>query len=203
MTYSACLQDWITVSGNGNVVTQSECDWLEIQDFQDIFYYVQLNGITNASNTLLDLQTSPTEDEAFFTAPGTSGNAYLSRFTCNSSTTLGTQATVVVPWATTTNQPPARYLRWRLTFPAGATTITFSIWLSLNLAGWGSARSPDAVVARPAALPPLPLGGLTGGATLPTAWLAPGLTLAGRDAIAATGVQMLGTEPGKPGIKLR
>jgi hypothetical protein len=48
--------------------------------------------------------------------------------------TRGVQAPVVIRWANATNQLPARYVRWRLTFPSGFTYITFRVVLGLNQA---------------------------------------------------------------------
>jgi hypothetical protein len=126
------------VNGNGNSVTQAESDWLDIQGFQDIAFYVEIGNNTVAS-TNLDIQTSPTKDEVFFGA-SISGNAYLQRFTLGAGTT-GVQGVAVVRWSTATNQIPARYVRWRLTSMPSSSAISFRIWLSLNQAGWSAGGS--------------------------------------------------------------
>jgi hypothetical protein len=144
MTYSVAFQEWITVSGNNNVVTQSEEGWAEIDDFHGMDIWLEFAGATNASVTFVDIQSSPTKDEAFFSA-SQSGNAYLMRWSFNSATAVGPYG-AVVNWATVANQVPGAYLRWKLTFPTGATTITFRIWLCLRFAGWGGTYPAAAAV---------------------------------------------------------
>jgi hypothetical protein len=135
MTCARNLQDWISVSGNANVVTQGEVDWLDISGFQDVILNMELAVVSSSSNTYLDIQSSPTKDEAFFGA--SLGAAYLYRYSLSGSSPRGVQTPVVIRWATATNQLPARYLRWRLTFPSGLTYITFRVVLGLNRAAWG------------------------------------------------------------------
>jgi hypothetical protein len=139
MAHSACLQDWITITGNtSTTVIQAEADWLQIPSFQDIIFYTEVSSVTNANTTTLSVQTSPTKDDVFFNAGvGGAGNAYVASYSLSSATSAGVQSLQVVRWATTTTQAPSKFLRWKLAFPvAGPTTITFRIWLSLNQAGW-------------------------------------------------------------------
>jgi hypothetical protein len=128
------LQDWVTVSGptSGNV-TQPEAEWVDISDFQDIAFFVEIGG--NSASANLNIQTSPTKDEVFFGAKlASAGNAYLVQFPMGST---GVQLIQVVRWSNTSNnnQLPARYVRWQIAFSA-AVSVSFRVWLALNQAGW-------------------------------------------------------------------
>lgn len=137
MAHAICLQDWITVSGNNSgTLVQPESDYLRLPNFQDVVVYAEVSSITNAGTTTLDIQSSPTCDEAFFAA-SLSSNPYLLRFSLTSASS-GVQTLKVSRWASATDQLLAEYVRWKLSFPGtgGPTNITFRIWLSLNQSGW-------------------------------------------------------------------
>ena len=142
MAYAVCLQDWITVNGNTNTVTQPECDWLDIQGFQDIALYLELGNVT-VNATDLRVQASPTKDESFFGA-SLAGLPYLYQWALAAGT-QGVQAVQVLRWATAANQLPARYVRWQLSAMPATSSVSFRIWLSLNQAGWGGGVSSAGV----------------------------------------------------------
>jgi hypothetical protein len=101
MTYARTLQDWTSQGGNANVVTQGEVDWLDISDFQDVILNMELAVVSSSSNTYLDIQSSPTKEEAFFGA--SPGAAYLYRYSLNISSPR-------VPLATLMGPPIARVM---------------------------------------------------------------------------------------------
>ena len=141
MSNAVMLQDWITITGGGtaspnNVIIQNEANWLDVSGYQDVCVYFQLGANSNASATVVSIQTSPTKDEAFFAAK-IGSTAALATFSTTSGTTPGVQTLVASRWATEANQPLSKYLRWLATFPTGsAATLTFRIWLTLNQAGY-------------------------------------------------------------------
>jgi hypothetical protein len=135
MAESKLLQDWLTVRGNGNTIVQDEAYWLEVEDFQDMATHLQV--ATTAPGTLastLYIQTSPTKDDAFFDASASASTpGALSTFSLG--TMVGVFPVSFAYWSTMASQALGRYLRWKLTFPAAATTVTFRIWVTLNRAG--------------------------------------------------------------------
>ena len=138
MAYALCLQDWVTVTSNpagGATISQPEPGWVDVADFVDLAFFVEVANTSSVAT--LNIQASPTKDEAFFGASQTAAQPWL--FTYGIATGAnGVQTVNSVRWSTqTSNQVPARYLRWRLRFPASANnTINFRIWLVLNQAGW-------------------------------------------------------------------
>lgn len=153
MADSMCLQDWITLSGNGNTIIQPQSGWLEVYDYQDLLAYLEVAACT-VSTVTLDLQSSPTSDDAFFNTSVTIGNNYVVRYSLTTSSS-GVQGMQLSRWAGATNQLLARFLRWKITFPAGATSLTFRMWLCLNRAGarWNGS-GPATRVATPSAVAP-------------------------------------------------
>jgi hypothetical protein len=137
---SLCLQRWTSVAGNGTTLIQDASDWLDLTHVQDLAIYVEVGWIQNqAVSTLLDIQASPTRDEALFTAslaPAGAPAPYLARFAFAAAPTLGVQPIAVVRFATTGASPPSAVLRWAITFPAAATSFTFRAWINANRAGY-------------------------------------------------------------------
>lgn len=139
MAHTVCVQDWITISGDaGQRITQAESDWIQVPSFQDVVAYCEISSLSSGGGATLDLQTSPTKDESFFGAAISGGSPYLVSFPLSiTSFTSGVQNLQVVHWASATNQPLARFVRWRLICASTApTTVTFRLYLSLNQAGW-------------------------------------------------------------------
>lgn len=140
MAHALCLQDWITVTSNvAATLTQPEPGWLDVADFQDFAFYVEVAN--NSSSTTLNIQASPTKDEAFFGATILGGNAYIATFPL---ATGNVQTVTVVRWQTTsTNQLPARWLRWQVSFPVAGGAPSFRIWVVANQAGrrWSGAST--------------------------------------------------------------
>jgi hypothetical protein len=129
MAHAICLQDWTTV----NVTTssnsvQNEDHYVDVSAYQDVALYVEIASIT--AGLTLQLQTSPTKDETFFTA-STNSNGYLAQYTSGG----GLQTVSVQRWASFTNMPLARFLRWKVLGGGTGGAVTFRIWLSLNQAG--------------------------------------------------------------------
>lgn len=140
VAHAVCMQDWITLTGDASaVIVQDAGEWLELAEYQDVAIYLELANATNTNATTIDLQTSPTLDETFFSATPSGGNPYIARFSVTSASAVGVQPLQFVRWAAaSTTAPLGRYVRWKASFPALSppTTVTFRIWLSLNQAGW-------------------------------------------------------------------
>lgn len=138
MAIPVCLQDWITLTGSGSTLIQPASQWVEIPAGKDAAVYTEISGVTNASNTNLYVQTAPTRDENFYAALETGGSAYVAIYTVNSGSGLGPQQIQTDFWQLSPYfQRLARFARWKIVFPSGATNITFRIWLSLNQAQGG------------------------------------------------------------------
>jgi hypothetical protein len=112
------LQDWITVRGNSSSVagvTQSQELWLEIPQFADAVFWIDVSEVTNPSSglVLLNLESSPTCDESLFQpVAGIVGM------------TPATTPTVIKSVAGAGSTAPlSRYVRWRI-----STTGTGSAW---------------------------------------------------------------------------
>lgn len=124
MAHSICLQDWTTIQGNANTITQQEIAYLNLLGYQDLVAYVEIAAISAAT---LSLQTSPTKDSAFFSNLTNSGGSAL---TYNTS---GLQTLKMVRMSDG-NVPLSRYVRWTAASGAGPFSITFRIWLNLTQA---------------------------------------------------------------------
>ena len=116
------LQDWVTIgSASATAIIQNESDWLPFSSFQDIVFWVDVRNVTGGSATLA-LWTAPTKDEALF-SPLTN---------CSVSTAAATIAVVKNILSTNPGVPLATWVRWTLTPPAAAASITFRILASAN-----------------------------------------------------------------------
>jgi hypothetical protein len=122
--HSFVLQDWTTIRGASGItaITQAENDWLDLSPFQDVVFWIDVKESTNAP--ILNLQTSPTCDEALFQAmlPGVVMTA--------SSTPVVAPALMLGASA-----PLARFVRWQLTSSTGPWDATFRIVLVANSPG--------------------------------------------------------------------
>jgi hypothetical protein len=122
------LTDWVTVRGAGasNTVTQSESEWLDLTQYEDVCFWIDVKEVTGT--VTLNVQTSPTKDESFFTNIYT--NAALAAGIVNPGSTGGK-----VIMATTSGVPVARYVRWQLSSATNPYDATFRIFISANAPG--------------------------------------------------------------------
>ena len=123
--HTFALTDWITVRGNNNTITQSESEWLDLTPYEDVVFWIDVREVTGAAVTL-NIQTSPTKDEAFF------GAANLYQNTALAPTTTPIISKVTMTGATV---PLSRYLRWQLTSANTPFDATFRIMVSANAPG--------------------------------------------------------------------
>jgi hypothetical protein len=126
MAIAVCLQDWITLQGNSNTITQADVDYVDLSNFKDMAVYVEISAYTNVT---LSVQTSPTRETSYFTTPadGRGGSASFNP------TAPGVQTVFVTRQADANATIPGTFARWTATNNiAGAWNITFRIWLSLN-----------------------------------------------------------------------
>jgi hypothetical protein len=135
MADAIMLQDWVSIScpAAGGTVVQNESGWLDVSAFQDACFYVQIGGVV--ANATLNIQTSPTKDDAFFGVNAGCGTNAIASFALTNAS-VGVQTLKISRWATETNQPLAKYLRWQIVFTAAVNTISFRIWVTLNQAGY-------------------------------------------------------------------
>lgn len=124
------LQDIITVRGSNTTVTQTEVDWLDLEQYQDIVLWFELREVTPASGgtVTFSVQTSPTKDEAFFVA----GTVYTVNL---DSLTLGVQSPIKVILSQNPTVPLARYLRWQITSSSAPFDATFRLVVAANAPG--------------------------------------------------------------------
>lgn len=137
MANALCLQDWTTIQGSSNTITQNEDSYLEIANYQDVAIYCEVAQVVGANVTSpvnIDVQTSPTKDEVFFAGTATTGNTWVVNFPFTT-TASGLQPLQISRWSTTANSPLGKYLRWRVRFSTSSQSITFRLWASLNQAG--------------------------------------------------------------------
>jgi hypothetical protein len=122
------LQDWITVRGSNNTVTQSESEWLDLTQYEDVMFWIDVREVTGT--VTLNIQTSPTKDETFFTA--STAAIYTSTITASASPITPSTTKVLMASASV---PVARYLRWSLTSATAPFDATFRIITSANAPG--------------------------------------------------------------------
>jgi hypothetical protein len=121
--HSYIVQDWLVIKGAGSdSVTQDEAFWVDLEAFQDVVFYIECREAT--SSPTLALQTAPAKDESLF-------SNLVSTVTLSAS---GTPQIVpaLMPTATV---PLARYVRWKVTGPAGGWDATFRIIAAANSPG--------------------------------------------------------------------
>lgn len=120
--YGYVLQDWVTIGNAGTTpIIQNESDWLPFSSFQDIAFWVDVRNVTLGTTVTIDLQTSPTKDDALFRV-------------LTNCTVAATGAGITVVkniLSTAPGIPLATWVRWVLT-PSVASTITFRILASAN-----------------------------------------------------------------------
>jgi hypothetical protein len=108
------LQDWTTVRGGTTTVTQAEREWLDLELYQDVIFWLQVSEQTGSPT--LAYQTSPNKDESLFSSLLASPISVSVTASARVSQILMLSASV----------PLARYVRWQL---AGTPTwdATFRI----------------------------------------------------------------------------
>lgn len=116
------MQDWITIRGAANTVTQSESEWLDLAQYQDVVLWIDAREFVGT--VTLNIQTAPTKDESFFSV-GTVFTTTLALGPTAPQKVLLSVATV----------PLARYLRWQLTSATNPFDATFRIMISANAPG--------------------------------------------------------------------
>jgi len=119
------LTDWITVRGSANTVTQSESEWLDLTQYEDVMFWIDVREVTGT--VTLNLQTSPTKDENFFQAANIYQNAALAAGTLTPANTKVLMSAASIPLA--------RYVRWQLTSASAPFDATFRIMVSANAPG--------------------------------------------------------------------
>lgn len=127
MPHAFLLQEWTTIQGAASdSVTQSEEDWLDLEEFADVTFYLVTKSVTGTTPTM-HYETSPSKDNDLF------GDLTGGSFTISSSMTVAT-GTLAVKFASSAN-PLARWVRWRL---VSSTTwsATFKIWVVANSHGF-------------------------------------------------------------------
>ena len=116
------LQDWTTVQGGSNAtLTQGEADWLDLSVYQDAVLW--LLAAQASGSPLITFQTSPTEDEAFFTAVSP-----------QSTLVAASAPTILSVLMLSSTVPIARFLRWQIT-SSSAWSTTFRAIVSANRPG--------------------------------------------------------------------
>jgi len=124
------LQDIITVRGSSTTVTQTEADWLDLEQYQDVVIWLEVREVTpsSAATVTLNVQTSPTKDEAFFNA----ANIYSQNLV---GMTMGVQTPTKVIMSTTSGTPLARYVRWQMVSGSTPFDATFRLVIAANAPG--------------------------------------------------------------------
>lgn len=121
MPHSILLQDWTTVRGNAaaTVVVQQEDAYADLQGYRDVAVYPEVSDF--GGGVQLQVQTSPTNDNAFFVT--------MTRTTFVITAT-GPQAPGINRYSEAT--PLTRFVRWRLSGTGAGWTVTMRIWLIGN-----------------------------------------------------------------------
>lgn len=117
MAHVKLLQEWTTIQVPlSGTVAQDENGWLDLTNYDDIVVWSQVRTASNIST--LDIETSPTKDDGWFTSMASPSVA---------AATAPVVTKVIFSSATT---PLARFVRWKVTASgAGAANITFRIWI--------------------------------------------------------------------------
>ena len=137
MGHSICLQPWTTISGTSNTIVQDEALWLDVGAAKDVAVYLEVSYANTSVHNLIQVQTSPTKDNAYFFGNPSplSGVPWLAQFD-SFGATLGLQPIQIVRFATSSiTGPLCRFLRWSVTFASSNDEMTFRIWFNLNAGG--------------------------------------------------------------------
>jgi hypothetical protein len=129
------LQDWITIRGGSGIgtITQSEQDWLGLDDYEDIIAWIDVREATlaNSSYIQFNLQTAPIKDEYLFV------NMEASPLTVAAASTTPSIRKIIMAAPTTPQCPLGRWLRWQLVPSNGGSVnavwdVTFRILAAAN-----------------------------------------------------------------------
>lgn len=101
--YSFVLQDWINLSGTGNII-QTEQDWLDLTPFQDIVAWVDVREVGGGFAPRLYLETAPSKDDILF----------VSMMVTPLTLSVAPNPTVIQLVMGSTAVPIAQFLRWRV-----------------------------------------------------------------------------------------
>jgi hypothetical protein len=115
------LQDYATIRGSNNTITQNESGWLDLTPYQDLVFWVDTRELTGTTVTLR-LQTSPTKDDLMFAD-------IISSFT------LSVGVVQKAALLSAASVPIARYLRWVMTGTATPYDATIRIYVAANSPG--------------------------------------------------------------------
>ena len=117
------MQDWTTIRGTGvggsqAQIVQGEDKWLDFTPFQDCVFWIDCRAQSGASAPSMTIETAPSREDALFAA-------LVPAFTLNPSPVVLLQAAFF-----SASVPVARWIRWKLTVPAGEGSwdATFRIW---------------------------------------------------------------------------
>ena len=129
--YGYLLQDWVTIRGTqaNATVIQSEVDWLSLQPYQDVVFWLDVKSIAlgGLTSITLDYETAPAKDENLFVKMITTTNL-----------TAATSRQDKVLLAQNPTVPLARWVRWKLTpngTPTGEYGICFRVYCAANAVG--------------------------------------------------------------------
>jgi hypothetical protein len=131
--YSFLFQDWTTLRLNAEQLslTQSEADWVNMELFQDMVFWLEVRDAVLGGGDLMLLmyETAPAKDENLFTL------MFDAPIVVTSSTPQITKVLRTQP----TSCPPAKWVRWRLwnavTPPTSEWGATFRVHCSANAVG--------------------------------------------------------------------
>lgn len=128
--YSFLLQDWTSPKINLNQVgvTQSECDWLSLEAYQDIIFHTEVKSADPGGTfeVRLAFQTGPSKDESMF-----KDMDFVSLVP-------GTTSLTRVILASNPYVPLSRWVRWDLRIfgtPVTDYSATFRVLCSANAVG--------------------------------------------------------------------
>ena len=125
------LQPWVTIQGTATTITtivQEVEGWLDLSGCADIAAWVDVRAVSPASATssvTLTLESSPTQDEAFFAPVATLRLL---------APAAGTTAVLRSVSGAASANPVARWLRWRLSSVLPATSGTWSATFRVRIA---------------------------------------------------------------------
>ncbi len=126
------FQDWTTVSSDATstLVAQSEDGWLDLLDYRDIVFWLDVKSITlgGAAAIAILLETSPSKDERLFMA--------MDSFPLSLTTTPLIRKVLE---AQNPAVPVCQWVRWRLQAAGPATKwgVTFRLHCAANRGGIG------------------------------------------------------------------
>ena len=110
------LQDFTTIRST-STFTQSATAWLDIGDYEDLTFYLDVKEFTGSS---LTYQTSPTRQDGSF-------QSLIPAF----GLAVGLRVDVIS--ANVAPVPPARYVRWQLTGTGTFERYDRELWIDVDM----------------------------------------------------------------------